>query len=165
MVSSGRAKASPVAADILMWLCWLTLKLSWKCSDAFMTPLKSTLQSSPITVMMRRKSDKSSDWTTDSNKCLLIVCNGPILSISGFWASNTLSSSLGPKPPRSTNHRSVLVGICFTSTFSWFPKAAGNAMCRQWLNLTGLHERDPAAELKRVSKDVGEGRDGGVCLG
>lgn len=33
-------------------------------------------------------------------------------------------------------------------------------MCRQWLNLTELHERDPAAEMKHVSKDTGEG--GGV---
>lgn len=65
------------------------------------------------------------------------------------------------KPPRSTYQRSVLVGICLTSPFSWFPKTAGNAMCRQWLNLTGLHERDLAAEMKCVNKDT---RRGGEVL-
>lgn len=76
------------------------------------------------------------------------------------------------KPPRSTYQRSVLVGICLTSPFSWFPKTAGNAMCRQWLNLTGLHERDLAAEMKCVNKDTRrgggrswmKGRELGACL-
>lgn len=30
-------------------------------------------------------------------------------------------------------------------------------MCRQWLNLTGLHERDLAAEMKCVNRDTGRG--------
>lgn len=107
---------------------------------------------------MSTLSDKSSDWTTDSIKCLLIVCNSLILSISGVLGFKHPQFLPWHKPPRSTNHRSVLVAICLTSTFSWFPKAAGNTMCRQWLNLTGLHERDPAAEMKRISEVTGEER-------
>lgn len=59
-----------------------------------------------------------------------------------FWASNTFSSS--------QMDSSFCFGTRLTPTHSWFLKAAGYAKCRQWLSLTGLHERDPAAEMKEL---------------
>lgn len=92
----------------------------------------------------------------------LAACQPASLMTSG--PCNHKHSTQPPPPPKKTP---VLVDIRFTSLHvrPAFPQQLEAPRAGEWLNLTGLSERDSAADMKHVNKETSQGEAGGGSRG